>query len=304
MREFSPHIVHTRNFGALEAIAAARISGVPITIHSEHGYELEILAGLPLRRRLLCRTLYPLADTVFTVTNNLRNYHSQQSWLPKERFRVIHNGVNTESYAPHRELTASVRSRLGIPVGRIVIGNVGRLVPIKDQATLFRAAEMLIDIGKDVHLLIVGSGPELAKLRARAEGSRLLAGRVTFELESDRIPELMNAMDMFALTSICEGMSNTILEAMATGLPVVATRSGGNPELVEHGRTGWLFSPRDAEALAQGLIRLVDDSELRRHFGQESRRTAVDRFSLLDMIRGYRDLYVDLAALRGVWKGN
>jgi len=88
MREYRPHIVHTRNFGALEAIPAARIVGVPVAIHSEHGYELEVLGGLPLRRRVLCRAFYAMADAVFAVTKDLRKYHSKQSWLPEQKFRV------------------------------------------------------------------------------------------------------------------------------------------------------------------------------------------------------------------------
>jgi len=158
--------------------------------------------------------------------------------------------------------------------------------------------------GKDVHVLIVGSGPELAKLQTSAQASANLAGRVTFPGESDRVAELLNAIDVFVLTSICEGMSNTILEAMASGLPAVVTRAGGNPELVEEGRSGWLFPPRDTEALEQHLLRLIDDTELRQQVGAAARVQVCEHFSLEGMIQRYRDLYLELAARRGLRKGD
>jgi sugar transferase (PEP-CTERM/EpsH1 system associated) len=302
MREYRPHIVHTRNFGALEAIPAARLAGVPVAVHSEHGYELEILSGLPLRRRILCRTFYAMADAVFAVTRDLRKYHSKQSWLAEERFRVIHNGVDTNRFAPRPELAGAIRSELGIPAGRLVIGSVGRLVPIKDHMTLLQAAESLIHQGKDVHVLLVGTGPELPKLKARVAASTHLSGRVSFPGASDRIPEMLNAMDLFVLTSICEGMSNTILEAMASGLPAVVTQTGGNPELVQDGHDGWLVATRDSQALAQRLLQCLDDAKLRAKFGNNARQNVLDHFSLSKMMASYRGLYLELAARRGVWK--
>jgi sugar transferase (PEP-CTERM/EpsH1 system associated) len=304
MNQFRPHIVHTRNFGALEAIPAARFARVPVAIHSEHGYELEILGGLPLRRRFVCGAFYALADQVFTVSRDLRDYHSKQSWLSPKKFSVIYNGVNTDRFSPRPELCGALRSEIGIPRNRFVIGTVSRLVPIKDHKTLLNAAEILVRQGKDVHVLIVGSGPELSKLQAYAAVSPEIAGRTLFLGASDRVPDLLNAMDVFVLPSISEGMSNTILEAMATGLPVVASRSGGNPELIEEGPVGCLFEPRDVEALAGHLSMIADDPSLCREYGHAARERAVGQFSLTDMVQRYRDLYMDLASRRGVWKGD
>jgi sugar transferase (PEP-CTERM/EpsH1 system associated) len=302
MKDFRPHIIHSRNFGALEAIPAARIAGVPVVIHSEHGYELETLGGLPLRRRLLCRAFYAMADAVLTVTRDLGRYHSRQSWLPEAKFRVIYNGVDSERFSPHTEKSQQTRRDLGIPSDRIVIGTVSRIVPIKDHGTLLDAAEMLLRQGKQIHVLIVGAGPELSKLRARVDASSVLQGRVTFTGASDCVPDLLNVMDLFVLSSISEGMSNTILEAMATGVPVVVTQTGGNSELVEDGNSGSLFAPRDIQALVQHLVQLVDDAPLRQTFGAVARQRAVEQFSLGKMMSSYRELYFGLAARRGVWK--
>jgi sugar transferase (PEP-CTERM/EpsH1 system associated) len=299
IREFRPHIVHTRNFGALEAIPAARLALVPVVIHSEHGYEVEILKGLPLRRRLACRAFYAMADQVFTVSGDLRNYHSGQSWLSSDRFRVIHNGVNTDLFRPRKELTTSLRREFGIPLNRFVIGTVGRIVPIKDHKTLLKAAEVLVRQNKDVQVVIVGTGPELPNLQAHAAASAELGGRTLFVGASDRVPELLNLLDAFVLPSICEGMSNTILEAMASGLPLVVTRSGGNPELVDDS-VGKLFDPGDVETLVTLLLRLADNVALRCEYGQAARQRAVERFSLSAMVQQYRDLYLALASHRGV----
>jgi sugar transferase (PEP-CTERM/EpsH1 system associated) len=291
MKEFRPHVVHSRNFGALEAVPAARLAGVPNIIHSEHGYEVEILKGLPLRRRALCGLFYALADQVFTVTEDLSRYYARQSWHSPRKFRVIQNGVDTEKFAPRPLVRASLKAALGIPKDRIVLGSVGRVVPIKDHKTILQAAEILVRQGKDVQMLVVGSGPELPNLKLLAERSPEIAERTLFLGASDQVHELLNVFDIFVLPSLCEGMSNTILEAMATGLPLVVTRTGGNPELVDEGKTGNLFDPRDVETLAQLLARLVEDARTRRRYGQAARLQALERFSLASMIQRYRELY-------------
>ncbi len=296
MEEFQPHIVHSRNFGALDAVPAARLARVPVVIHSEHGYELEILRGLPTRRRVLCRCFYGMADAVFTVTEDLRKYHAEQSWLPAARFQVLYNGVDTDKFAPNSASRTQVRAELGIPEERFLIGSVGRLVAIKDHKTLLRAAEILRAQGLDAHALLVGAGPEEQNLRKYAGESNSLATRVTFAGASHRVAELLNAMDVFVLPSVCEGMSNTILEAIACGVPAVVTRTGGNPELIEEGRSGYLFPPGDVEMLAALLSRLWENSGVRKEFGASGRRRAVEQFSLAAMMKRYEELYTQLAS--------
>jgi sugar transferase (PEP-CTERM/EpsH1 system associated) len=304
MKEFRPHIVHTRNFGALEGIAAARLAGVPIAIHSEHGYELETIAGLPLRRRLLCRAFYSMADAVFTVTADLRAYHARQSWLPAGRIQVIYNGVDTERFSPRPDERRQTRVEFQIPDDRVVLGSVGRLVPIKDHATLLRAAEVLVRQGKNIHVLLVGSGPERQKLQAYVAASPELTRRSTFAGASDRVPQLLNAMDIFVLPSVCEGMSNTLLEAMACGLPIVATAAGGNGEAAEEGRSAHLFPPGDVQALSEALKQLIDDSRTRAEFSDAARVRALQQFSLAGAIERYRALYLELASRRNLAKRN
>lgn len=303
MRQFRPHIVHSRNFGALDAVAAARLAGVPVTIHSEHGYELDILTGLPFRRRILYRTLLPMADAVFTVSNDLRIFHSRQSQLPLDSFRVLYNGVDTDRFSSQPIERANIRKQLGVPASRLVLGSVGRLVPLKDHGTLLKAAELILRRGRDIHVVLVGGGSELPKLKAYVEGSTELAGRVSFTGASEDIPGLLNSMDIFVLPSISEGMSNTVLEAMASGLPVVVTRAGGNPELVDEGRNGLFFPPGDAVMLADLLDGLANAPDQRRALGDAGRHRVLDEFSLPAMVHRYRELYFELAARRGTVRG-
>jgi glycosyltransferase involved in cell wall biosynthesis len=188
-----------------------------------------------------------------------------------------------------------LREELGFAPSSFVLGSVGRLVAIKDHGTLLRAASLLAGRGLDVRVLLAGAGPEMDALQKQANGDDRLSGRVLFLGASNRIQEFLNAMDVFVLPSLGEGMSNTTLEAMATGLPVVATRVGGNPELIEEGRTGFLFSPRDVLGLSEVLEHRLRDDVVRQQIGTAARQRAVARFSLDKMVAEYRDMYVTFA---------
>lgn len=303
MRSFRPHVVHTRNWGGLEAVFAARLAGVPVVIHSEHGYEVDSLAGLPLRRRFFRRLAYSAADTVFTNSKELRDYHARQARISPECIQVIPNGVDTNRFAPCAEIHEQVRRELGLPINSFIVGSVGRLVPIKDHGTLLQAASLLAERGIDIRVLLVGAGPRLAELQHHADQLKSLSGRVHFVGASDQVPTFLNAMDVFVLPSLGEGMSNTLIEAMASGLPTVATRVGGNPELIEEGRTGEFFAPRDFVSLAGSLERLSRDRGLRYAQGSAARDRAVSRFSLEQMITNYRALYLDQVARRRILLG-
>jgi sugar transferase (PEP-CTERM/EpsH1 system associated) len=296
-RRYKPHIVHTRNWGALEAVVAARLARIPVVIHSEHGYEIENMRGLPLRQRIFRRFAYGLADRVFTVTKELRDYHAAQAWTNPECISVLYNGVDTSRFYPCAETRERVRRELGLPSGCIVLGSVGRMVPIKDYGTLLEAAGFLRKKGADVRVLLVGKGPELDVLQAQARS--VLPGRVTFTGASDRVPELLNAMDIFVLCSLGEGMSNTVLEAMSTGLPIIATRVGGNTEVIGGENSEWLFTPGHSQELTDRIERLISEG-MSRLSVTASRARAITEFGLDPMRQRYRDLYTKAAEERGV----
>src|ERR1700733_753218 len=296
MRAYRPDIVHSRNWGAIEAIPAARLAKVPVAIHSEHGYELEMLAGLPNRRRIFRRAAYAMADAVFAVTRELRDYHAKQAWISSQRIRVVYNGVDTQRFCPHPHLRDVARKRFGLPPNRFIVGAVGRMVPMKDHATLLRAVDLLAQRNFDAHVLFVGSGPELERTQKLAASFQALSGRVTFAGVSDEVSAMLHALDAFAQPSISEGMSNTLLEAMATALPVIATAVGGNNEVIDNGQSGWLIRTGDHEALASILMRLASEADLRRSYGAAARQRIVERFSLDRMLNDYKELYLELVA--------
>jgi len=298
MRQYRPHIVHTRNWGAIEAVAAAKLARVPVVIHSEHGYEVDMFAGLPMRRRLFRRVAYAMADAIFAVTRELRDFHARQAWIQPARMGVMYNGVDTQRFSPCRETRMAMRKELGLPENAFVVGAVGRLVPIKDHPTLLKAAALLSKNGIDVRVLLVGSGPERERLQILSTDT--LEGRVCFAGDSGRVPELLNAMDVFVLPSLNEGMSNTLLEAMACGLPALATNVGGNPEIIENNVNGCLFAPGDAAWLADKLTLLSRDAALIHQLGTAARDHAIESFSLSRMLDRYRSFYLDLAARRRV----
>lgn len=300
IRTHKPDIVHSRNWGAIESVPAAWFARVPAVVHSEHGYEMDTLTSLPLRRRVFRRFAYGLADVVFAVTDELRKFHARQAWVSSGRIRVLTNGVDTEVFAPQPHVKTSARGKLNIPVERFVIGSLGRMVPIKNHVAILKAAESLLLRGIDAHALLVGSGPELQTYKSYVKQAAELAGRVTFLGATEKVAEALSAMDAFVLPSFSEGMSNTLLEAMSCGMPVVATRVGGNPEVVEANCSGLLVNSGETEELADCLTQLAQDAALRERLGAAARARILEKFSLQRMVSAYSQLYLDLGERAGV----
>ena len=300
MKAVRPAIVHSRNWGGIEAVLAARLAGVPVIIHSEHGYDLNMQGGLPLRQTVYRNLSYRYATAVFTVTEELRRYHSTQARCSPSRIGVLYNGVDTEKFKGRPQLRSALRQQLGIASDCLVTGFVGRMIALKDVSTLLRSVEMIASEFPNFHILLIGEGPERAHLEDYVAGSSSLPGRVTFAGNRPDVADLLNAMDVFVLPSLAEGMSNTLLEAFATGIPAIATNVGGNPEIVEDGVSGYLFPPRDVSALANRLQVLLGDDRLRKTVGTAARNHAVANFSLDGMLNRYIDLYLGLASERGV----
>lgn len=290
MRRERPHVVHTRGWGTLlEGMVAARLARVPIIVHSEHG---TLETGR--HRASVQRWAWNHVDQVVSVSSRLAERMTRDVGYPIERILVIRNGVDVEHFHP-RKRTAG-RAVLEAGDRDLVIGSVGRLVPVKDQATLIRALALLRDRGLTFKAVIAGAGPlrqELEELgrSLRLDNVRLLGNREDVDL-------LLGGFDIFALSSLSEGLSNTIQEAMATGVPVVATHVGGADELVEHQRNGLLIPKAEPAAMADAIGRLARDPEARASMGRAARERAEASFSLESMIRSYEDLYVDLGAGR------
>jgi sugar transferase (PEP-CTERM/EpsH1 system associated) len=292
LRLLRPQVVHSRNWGALDAVLAAWPAGIPVVIHGEHGREIADPLGRDRRRRLVRRALSPMVDRFVTVSEDLHRWLIADIGICPRKVQTIPNGVDTERFAPGDPATSRVM--LGLDPARPVVGTIGRLDPVKDQAGLVRAFASVRMNFPDAGLVIAGDGPCRRELEALI-ASLDLGARVRLLGEQKDVPMVLRAMDVFVLPSIAEGMSNTILEAMASGLPVVATRTGGNPELVEDGVTGTLVPVGDPEALAGAIAGYLGDPVRRTSHGQAARQRAVERFDLGKMVAAYRDLYLALA---------
>jgi sugar transferase (PEP-CTERM/EpsH1 system associated) len=303
IRKLKPDIVHSRNWGALEAVIAARWAGSCAVIHSEHGVEVDPAAE-PRRRSWFRRLAFELADRVFSVSYQLQETLARRTGFPLQKIGVIHNGVDTRRFRPDALARRRLREELGISQEEFCIGCVGRLNKIKDYPTMLGAAETFSGSCASWRLFIVGSGPGLADLEAFAASKPALAGRVRFLGASDRVAEFLNAIDAYVLPSLCEGISNSLLEAMATGLPVVVSDTGGNPEVVVHGESGFLFPVGDAQRLAEQLVRLYREKDLRGGLGQRALQRVQQQFSLDSMVTQYEDMYGSLAGTRAAGREN
>lgn len=210
--------------------------------------------------------------------------------VPADRCLLIENAIDAGEFA-RKQSAAEAKARLGIPPERLVIGAVGRLSPEKAFDLLLRAVGKLLSKGYDLALVIVGEGDERPRLEAlRAELG--LGDRVHLLGYRSDTADLYQAMDVYALSSLREGLPNVLLEAMATELPVAATRIAGVPRLVRDGENGLLIEPGSVEELAGALGRLVDDAELRSRLGQAGRRLIESSYSLrarMDRIRAIYD---------------
>ena len=234
LKQLRPGVVHTRNWGGMDGVIAARVAGLRRVVHGEHGWDMADPEGRNRKRRLARRWLSRWVSEYTCVSRDIERWLREEVRI-KRPVTQIYNGVDTEMLRPGDD-GAAVRDELGIPGECFVAGIVGRLDPIKDHPTLFRALAALRAQGGDARLLVVGEGPEEDRLRAVAgEGVHFLGNRTD-------VPRVLQALDLFVLSSLNEGISNTILEAMAAGLPVVATRVGGNSELVEDGVSGRLVN--------------------------------------------------------------
>jgi sugar transferase (PEP-CTERM/EpsH1 system associated) len=293
IHQVKPDLVHSRNWGAIEGVLAARWARCR-AIHSEHGVEADQSAE-PWRRRWLRRAAYAAADRVFSVSHDLRDGVARRSGFAPHKIGVIHNGVDIRRFRQDARARQSFRAKLQIGDDEFVIGSVGRMNPVKDYPTLLRAAEMFCRTCPSWRLLLAGDGPERAELENAVAKSDALRGHVQFLGTTDRVAELLNALDVYVLSSILEGISNSLLEAMATGVPVIATATGGTPEVVVNGQSGLLVPARAPRELADSLIRVYQQPKERQRLGSAGRHRAKEEFSLDSMVRQYEEMYGKLA---------
>jgi len=288
-----PTILHTWMFHAnVPGRVLGRLAGVPIVISSERTMGQE--GGL---RRWLNRITGPLPDRVACVSESVAEFAAQTIGIPPAKLVVIPNGIPLEDFQPGDRSRARVD--LGIPLRVVVAGTVGRLQPVKGTRHLLEAWSRLVSGHPDAILLLVGGGSQQAALE-RMSRHLGISEHVRFLGDRADVPDLLRGMDVFVLPSLWEGMPNAALEAMAVGLPVVATAVGGTPEVVVDGVTGLLIPPGDPDALAQSIAHLLCDPDLRYRMGQAGRERVVNHFSVGRMVEQTTRLYEHLLVEKGI----
>ena len=289
-------VVHTHNFNTLfyGGLAAAMCPAVAL-VHGEHG---DFLYATSQRHvNWWRRGLVERAYAVHTVSEHMGRMLMKTNRIPRRKIISLVNGVELDRYAPADG--SDVRAELRFGSEEVVIGALGRLVRVKNYPMLLRAAAAARPRMPRMRLLFIGDGPERPRLEALTDELGL-RDATTFAGGRDDVPDLLRTVDVMAMTSLTEGMSNTVLEAMASGIPVVATAVGGNPELVRDGETGFLFAADDEPRLAELLILLADDATLRTRLGRRGREVAEDEFPIEKMMRRYALLYESAAAGRPI----
>ena len=285
-------IIHTHSWGTLvEGVLAAKLARTPVVIHGEHGVMEERPRNIPVQRYLWSK-----ANQLTAVADSLADRMVEVVGAARNEIQVIPNGVDSARFRPLPAEQDECRRQFGLPTTGLLLGMVARLVPVKNHLGVFRAVAQLKDHGIGVQLALAGDGPLREDLRQAATGLGI-ADRVYFLGNVVRVERLLPALDVFVLNSHTEGMSNTILEAMSCGVPVVATAVGSTPAIIADGRSGCLIPAGDVAALVRALDNLARDPLLRRNMGQTGRMQIEHGFSIDRMVRDYQELYLRKASV-------
>lgn len=287
-----PRVVHTHmaKAGALGRLAAHR-ARVPVVVHTFHGHVLDGYFPWPVARAFLAaeRSLARRTTALVAVSNAVRDELLALGIGREEQWHVVPVSLELDGLLGTPPSRAKARRSLGLPSGGKAVGVVGRLVPIKDHETFFRAAARLLRERDDVTFVVAGDGEHRRALEARAR--ELLGDRVRFLGWVHDLAGLYAALDVVVLTSRNEGTPVSLVEAGAAGRPVVASRVGGVPEVVADGKTGILVPPADPAATAAAVRRLLDDPALARAMGEAARASLPSRFSADRLVDDLAALY-------------
>lgn len=296
VREEKPVILHAWMIHAnILGRIVGRLNRVPVVIISRRTQNLDGLG-----REWANRQLSGWSDATITVSECVRQVEIAQARIDPAKVITIHNGIDANQYQ-HIEMTVRdrIRRELKTPNEALVIASVGRLHPVKGFANLLTAMKSVHTRFPEVYLWLIGDGELRTTLEAQARQLGL-DDVVVFTGTRLDVPEILTAVDIFTLASRVEGMPNAILEAMAAGLPVVATQVGGVPEIVVEGQTGLLVPPADDKVLAQALLTLIEDASLRRRLGLAGRQRVLEQFDIAVTRQKTVDLYGRLLQEKGI----
>lgn len=287
LRGLKPDVLHTHNSGPhVNGVVARMLTRIPVLVHTKHGRNYVNRKWAVFQNRIASR----LSSCVVPVSADAAEVARTIEKVPERLIKVIRNGIVLDDYrceeTPHRRRETMLRAI-----------HVARLNPVKDQQNLLRAVRKVVDEVPEFTLEIAGDGQERARLE-ELSASLNLQKHVRFLGMRDDVADLLNAADMFVLSSLSEGISLTLLEAMAAGLPVVATDVGGNREVVVDGETGLLVPKQDSDRLAHAILSLVRDPGRADQMGRAGRQRVEQTFDVRVVVETYENFYRELLSRR------
>ena len=293
-RHLRPAIVHSRNLSALEVQVPAWAARVPVRVHGEHGRDVGDLDGSSVKYQRMRRLYRPFVQHYTALSRDLAVYLHEKVHVPQDAITQAYNGVDTTRFTPADGEASRISGCPFDPARHWLVGTVGRMQTVKDQVMLANAFVLALRaapvLGDRLRLVMVGDGP----LRAQALAVLEAAGAAHLAwLPGERadVEIVMRGLHAFALPSLAEGISNTVLEAMASGLPVVATDVGGNSDLVQNGHTGYVVPAGNPQAMAARLAELATAPQQARRMGQAGCQRVKEHFSMQAMVQTYQTVY-------------
>lgn len=291
LRRLKPTVLHTYNLSAIEYAPAALLAGVPVRVNGMHGRDASDPDGSNRKHNLLRRLMVPFYDCCYANSADMLAWSRRAIGVSEANSCLLSNGIDADKFHPEGDVVRPFSP------DAIVIGSVGRIQDVKDHATLVRAfvalRERMPAERSRLRLAIVGGGPLLPALQAQVEAAGIADVAWLPGARTD-VASILRGFDVFVLSSIAEGTPGSALEAMASGLPVVGTRVGGIPEVVEEGVTGALVAPSDPQAMAAALEAYAAAPGLAHAHGRAGRERVQRHYNMAAMVAAYQSLYDSL----------
>ncbi|MCG7495351.1 glycosyltransferase [Vibrio sp. Of7-15] len=285
LKTLQPDVVHSYNTSTIEYQFWAFLAGVPFRMHADHGRDIFDPEGKNKKYQWLRRILSPFINKFICISDDLYRWLTHDVNISAKKAALIYNGIDTHKFSPKaKEHVASSPSTFSI-------GTVARLAQIKDQQTMLEAFYLLTQqVDDDITLHLVGGGPLQEQLQSYAK-EKNISDRIHFHGNQSEVLSYYHSFSLFTLSSLAEGIPMTLLEAMSCGLPVVVTKVGGIPEVVNPNQEGVLIAPKSPAALANAWLDYINNDERLHRHGEQARKTILNSFSEQGMLQAYDQLY-------------